>query len=208
MEFSPRGSEGAARTETDGLTQTNWWVLTGGPSAGKTTIINELAARGYRTVSEAARDIIDEGISEGKTLDEVRGDGVEFQTVIFDRKERREEALPTNELIFFDRGSQGDTLAYLAFVFGDQEPMVERDFFGRETITAIARRRYKGIFILDRLPFEKDYARSEDDEQAARIHNLLQMAYAMLGYEPINVPVMPVEQRVQFILNHVHAESS
>jgi predicted ATPase len=29
--------------------QTNWYVITGGPSSGKTTTINILTARGYKT---------------------------------------------------------------------------------------------------------------------------------------------------------------
>jgi predicted ATPase len=35
--------------------QTNWHVITGAPSSGKTTLIDQLAAKGFRTVPEGAR---------------------------------------------------------------------------------------------------------------------------------------------------------
>jgi predicted ATPase len=34
---------------------TNWHVIMGGPSCGKTTLINLLAAKGFRTIPEGAR---------------------------------------------------------------------------------------------------------------------------------------------------------
>ena len=33
----------------------NWYVVTGGPCCGKTTTVNMLAARGYKTTIEEAR---------------------------------------------------------------------------------------------------------------------------------------------------------
>lgn len=36
----------------------SYYVLTGGPGTGKTTLLNELGQQGYITVPEVARDII------------------------------------------------------------------------------------------------------------------------------------------------------
>src|SRR6185312_6669514 len=46
------------------------YVLTGGPCAGKTTVILELQKRGYHVLEEAARSVIDEMLAQGKTLDD------------------------------------------------------------------------------------------------------------------------------------------
>ena len=63
--------------------------------------------------------------------------------------------------------------------------------------------RYKNIFFFDRIPFEKDPVRSEDDKIASRLDGLLTESYRMLDYEIIFVPLMTVNERVSFILKHV-----
>ncbi len=52
--------------------QTNWYVITGGPSSGKTTTVNLLKERGYITTFEHARHYLDTQRLKGKTIDEVR----------------------------------------------------------------------------------------------------------------------------------------
>lgn len=48
-------------------------VITAGPSAGKTSTLRELSARGHYIIPEAARMHIDQQISEGrKKLEEVQ----------------------------------------------------------------------------------------------------------------------------------------
>ncbi len=63
--------------------------------------------------------------------------------------------------------------------------------------------RYKNIFFFDRIPFEKDPVRSEDDKIASRLDGLLTESYRMLDYAIIFVPLMTVNERVSFILKHV-----
>lgn len=200
MTSPDRGIEEITSTEKKMQIQTNWWVITGGPSSGKTTLIDRLHLMGYKTVPESTRIIIDEGIAEGKSLDEIRKDRVVFQRVVFARKEAIEETLPQSVLTFLDRGSLGDTLAYLSLSLGQQEPDFSVDFPGKDIILKTPKRRYQGVFLLDPLPFEADYARTEDEETARRIHQLLRDIYSGLGYEPIVVPVMSVEERISFIL--------
>ena len=52
--------------------QTNWYVITGGPSSGKTTTVNLLKERGYITTIEHARHYLDTQRLKGKTIEEVR----------------------------------------------------------------------------------------------------------------------------------------
>src|SRR5579885_2117823 len=45
--------------------ENNLFVITGGPGAGKTAVLNELRRRGYICVPEAARQIIKEQVQGG-----------------------------------------------------------------------------------------------------------------------------------------------
>ncbi|PZR03085.1 MAG: hypothetical protein DI539_26790, partial [Flavobacterium psychrophilum] len=52
--------------------KTNWYVITGGPCTGKTTVVELLAKRGYVTIAEQARHYIDTQKVEGRTVEEIR----------------------------------------------------------------------------------------------------------------------------------------
>lgn len=194
-----------AQPEFEGLEQTNWWIVTGGPSTGKSSLLANLAARGYKTMPEAARDFIDTEMAHGKTIEEIRADETGFQIEVLHMKEQREEEMPTSELVLWDRGLHGDSMAYWVPPIGVTPQHNPDDMYGDETVTVI-KRRYKGIFLLDRLPtYEGDYARVEDDARAAQIHKTIDLMYRLLGYEPIKVPVLPIEVRAQFIIDRMRS---
>ncbi len=203
-----------------GLEKTNWWVVTGGPSSGKSTLLTYMAFKGHRVIPEAARVLIDLKLSRGQTLAQIRQDESLFQDQVFDMKAGLESQLSPNQEALLERGSHGDTLAYklLGMIWPDKEHtppadysrrsgILDRiestDFLGRPETTYILKRQYAGVFILNRLPFVKDYARTEDDLQAERIDKLLHYSYRLLGYQPIDVPVAPVDQRANFIRRHI-----
>ena len=52
------------------MIETNWCVITGGPSSGKTTLINYLANQGYQIAPEVARSYIKKLLGQNNTLDE------------------------------------------------------------------------------------------------------------------------------------------
>ena len=52
--------------------KTNWNVITGGPCTGKTTVVDLLAKRGYKTTIEHARHYIDTQKIKGKTIEEIK----------------------------------------------------------------------------------------------------------------------------------------
>jgi len=53
-------------------TKSKWYVITGGPSSGKSTVLSCLEKMDYRIIPEAARVLIDEEMAKGKTLEEIR----------------------------------------------------------------------------------------------------------------------------------------
>jgi predicted ATPase len=169
---------------------TKWYVITGGPSSGKTKTVEYLAFLGYAIVPEAARIFIDNEISKGRTIKDIRSDEAEFQRIVLEMKIDTENKTPVNRTTFFERGIP-DSIAYYKVCGKDTTPI----------ISASKKRRYEGVFLLEQLPFEKDYARTEDEKLANKLSLLLKDSYSSLGYNVISVPpIKPISERANFIL--------
>lgn len=168
-----------------------WYVITGGPCSGKTTLIREFARRGYRVVEEAARSYIEEEQAKGKSVEEIRRDQVRVQRQLLERKLAAERSLPKDETVFFDRGIH-DSITYFRFAgMPDHDPELEK---------ALRSTSYRKAFLLDLLPFVKDPARTEDPETAKRIHETLARDYETAGLEVVRVPVLPTPERADYVL--------
>lgn len=166
-------------------------VLTGGPSVGKTTMIELLAAEGYTIIPEAARMIIEEerlkenGNVPSKNL-------LKFQELVLERQCGLENSVPQG-LVFIDRGIV-DGIAYCRY---GNVPVPQKIF-------ELAPKRYDLIFLLDQLGmYEEDGIRSRKLEDSVALHTLIEAAYRECGYEPLRVPVLPPVERVKFILQRI-----
>ena len=95
--------------------QTNWYVITGGPSSGKTTTVNLLKERGYITTFEHARHYLDTQRLKGKTIEDVRKHQREFQLGVLDMQIEQENQISPDVLVFLDRAIP-DALAYYRFL--------------------------------------------------------------------------------------------
>lgn len=188
----------AGRTVSKGFKYaTNWCVITGAPSSGKTSVIKELAHRGYAIQGEVARELIELGLSQGKSLDDVRRNAQDLQREILEVSLAREMALDLRTLIFLDRGLP-DSITYfrLAGLDGIEARATARLF------------RYRAVFLFDRLPVVKDAVRTEDEALARKIDLMLEEDYKSAGYAPVRVPVMSVAARGGFILRHLDLPSA
>jgi predicted ATPase len=177
------------------MSETNWYVVTGAPSSGKTTLVRELEKLGYRVVHEVARTHIEQQMARGQTLEEVRADKKSFENSILNAKIAIEADLSEDEVIILDRAIP-DSIAYF-------------EVAGLDTKGAIVkspRNRYKKVFLLDRLPYQADHARVEDIQTAVSLDQGLEQSYRMLGYDVIRVAVMPIEDRTKFILKGMEKE--
>lgn len=179
-------------SDRNGRVQTGWCVLTGAPCSGKTTVINELARRGYGVVHEAARAHIEAKLAEGLSLKQIRRDESAFEHIILEKNAAIEERLDKDKTIFFDRAVP-DSIAYFRLTGLDpSKPM------------ALGRRvHYKRVFLLDRLPVRKDSVRKEDAQTARDIETLLMECYRELGYSIIRIPVFAVSKRTDLILERL-----
>lgn len=173
--------------------KTNWYVITGGPSSGKTTTVNMLKAHGYKTTIEHARHYIETQKISGKTVEEIRKNQLVFQQGVLDMQIAEEQELLPDETVFLDRAIP-DALAYYRFL-GLLEDEKIREAMSRAT--------YKKVFILDPLPLVKDSVRTEDETAQKKIHQILLETYKSLPSPIIQVPVLPPEDRVDFILKNL-----
>ncbi|MDY6789196.1 MAG: ATP-binding protein [Candidatus Nanohaloarchaea archaeon] len=173
---------------------TNLQILTGGTNSGKTTIKEELSRRGYRVAPESARNHIDQMLSRGWEKQEVYEDP-EFQQKVLERDKNLEEAIPDDLTVFMDR-SLADCAAYMRYFYDeDPQPVIQE-----------VRGRYDNVFLLELLPFEEDYARREDEEEAIETHREIEKAYEEAGYDLIKIPPVSVEERADMIEEHLEDE--
>lgn len=172
---------------------TNWYVITGGPSSGKTTTVQLLRERGHTTTIEHARHYIDLARISGQSVEEIRARQLEFQHGVLTMQLDEEASLNPDEIVFLDRALP-DALAYYRFLHLEPDAMV---------LSAVEHARYKKVFVLDLLPLARDYARTEDEHDQRVIHDLLLEVYRELGFPVIQVPVLPPTDRVDFILERI-----
>lgn len=171
----------------------NWYVITGGPSTGKTTLINMLNEKGYNTTIEHARHYIDTMLDKGKTVDEIRKNKIKFQQNILKMQIDQENSISKKQMYFLDRAIP-DALAYYEFLNIEVDKLLNQ---------AIKSCNYKKIFILDKLPLIKDYARIENKNDQTIIHDLITKVYYSLPFPVVRVPVLNPEERVKFILTNL-----
>jgi predicted ATPase len=173
----------------------NWCVITGAPCSGKTTVVESLAEMGYQTMPEVARRYLETEIAKGRTLAQIKSDELLFERHILEEKRQIEAGLPLGERIFFDRGIP-DSIAYYRQAGLDIS----------DPVRLSRRSRYHRVFLLERLPFKDDPIRVEDDDKARALHHYILESYAMLGYEPIHIPVLPLPERIKRILGYLSEE--
>lgn len=131
--------------------RTNWRVITGCPCSGKSTLINQLASRGFRTVPESARLYIEREMTRGQTSHPIRMDPAALQRGIKDMQLGVEAGLRAKDALFLDGAVPGSLAWYR--VYGLDPNEILPDCFHH---------RYAAIFILAPLPFKADNDRVEE----------------------------------------------
>lgn len=171
---------------------TEFSVLTGGPSAGKSSVIEELAIRGIPHLPEAGSIYIESRLQLGELLPDIcaaHNQEALQRNILQTALDLESGVSPTTPHIL-DR-SAADAIGYCKLYGHDREYFIKRLRF-----------RYKHIFHLERLPFKPNHVRIEDDAMAALLDTYLEEGYQELGYDVIRVPIMSVRERADFILNY------
>jgi predicted ATPase len=181
-------------------TNSKLYVITGGPGAGKTTLLRELERRGYATVSEVARQIIQEQVESGGDAlpwaDTAKYTALMLQRSVADFESYRSPAAAT----FVDRGIP-DVLAYTGII------SLHRTSGGQDAVATIRQAcqscRYNPrVFIAPPWPeiYHPDAERKQTYEEAVRVYEQLTEAYQECGYQLLVLPQASVRERAQFVL--------
>ncbi len=180
-------------------------VITGGPSTGKTSVIEQLEYDGFYCLHEVIRTMTSHEKSKDEKIQITTNpiisvkDPAKFNTMILNaRIEQYEIAHKSKEdTVFFDRGIP-DVLAYMDCFDQIYEP---------EFVKACETKRYDQVFLMP--PWGKihitDSERFESFEESMRIHECLKKAYENYSYDVIIVPKTSVKERIGFILDHINA---
>lgn len=171
-------------------------VIIGGPSTGKSAIIDSLMIKGYCCYPEISRQVTlkaqKEGINQLFLENPLLFSGQLLEGRIKQFHDAKNEL---HSLVFIDRGIP-DVVAYLEYI-GEKCP----DHFD----LACHENKYTKIFILPpwKEIYENDNERYESFEQSKIIHDYLVKTYQSYGYELIEVPKENVHNRILYILDNI-----
>ena len=171
-------------------------VITGGPGSGKTAIIDVLRTRGYLCSVEAGRGIIEDQVAiDGPALP--WRDPMLFSELMLSWEMRSyHKAEQSAGPIFFDRGVL-DVLGYLRLI-GIPAPAHLHN-------AAIKFRYNQTVFIAPPWCeiFRQDRERKQDFDESVRTYEAMVATYVTLEYHLVEIPRLPIEDRVLFVLDHL-----
>lgn len=174
------------------------YIITGGPGAGKTSIINYLAKQGFGIIPEAATEIIEEGLSR-KIEKPWLSEDYHLKMYELISKRQMEVQNSPDSIVFFDRGHI-DGLTYILlqkrtlyqYVLECVQSAIDTKYFNNK------------VFLIESLGFViPGPARDEDLEESLLKEHFLKLNYQTLGYDIVHIPSGTVEERAQMIIDYV-----
>ncbi|MDG1394226.1 MAG: ATP-binding protein [Flavobacteriaceae bacterium] len=173
-------------------------ALIGGPGTGKTTLINALKTKGYFCMEEISRQITLEAQEKGIEQLFLEDPLLFSEQLLLGRQQQFLDADKlSDKFVFFDRGLP-DVVAYLDCLKSSYP----------ESFKMICNQHlYDKVFILKpwKAIYEQDNERYETFEQALIIHDFLVKSYTEYGYTIIDTPFGTIEERIEFIENHLNS---
>ena len=167
-------------------------MISGCSGGGKSTLLAELAARGYAVVDEPGRRIVQQELAaNGVALPWVDGTAFARRAITVALADRV-QARRLSGWVFFDRGLV-DAAAALQYL--TCEPALER--------IGSLHRYHRRVFFTPPWPeiYATDAERRHDLDAAIAEYDRLLRAYPSLGYQVVTLPKVSVLERVGFILH-------
>ena len=175
----------------------NLYVISGGPGSGKTTVLQELARRGFPFAPEIARQIIQEQVQSGGTA-LPWGDREAYTVLMLERSVASYLShTPALRPTFSDRGIP-DALCYAQLIGLSTDGFIS---------DACRHYRYAPLVFLAppwREIYETDSERKQDFAEAERTFRQMAEVYRQCGYEISELPRVTPASRASFILEQLH----
>jgi len=174
--------------------KTNFYIITGGPGSGKTSLLESLASKGYNYIPETARQIIKERLLRGLTP---RPDPKTFAHKIFDNDRMNFiENSRLSSLLFFDRS------------FMDSAGMIfncDRGGYNKIKDTLLENRYNNKVFITPpwKEIYRNDTERDQSFEEGIEVYEWIAKWYRQHDYDVVIVPKDTIENRVKFVLRQI-----
>ncbi|MBW9117716.1 AAA family ATPase [Rhizobium cauense] len=172
-------------------------LLSGCSGGGKSTLLVELAKRGFAVTEEPGRRIVKQQLEEaGDALPWLNLAAFAHRAIEMAVQDLA-EARKCSRLTFFDRGLI-DALAALRYATGEE--------ISNELVTA--NRYYDEVFMTPPWPeiYHADPERRHDLKDAIAEYDRLTELFPALGYKVRVLPKLAVEQRADFLLGHLPRE--
>lgn len=189
MNLNGSGEDAYLNEQTYPIVRNNFVIISGCSGGGKSTLLSELAQRGYSIVLEPGRQIVKEQMAiNGNALPWINLEkflDFALSRYLFQFNSQIEE----EQLVFFDRGIID------SIQLGTSQPEYFRN--------AAKHFRYNSVVFL--VPpweeiFTEDTERKHTFEAAKKEFDELLIKYKDFGYETIIIPKISVKERADFIL--------
>ncbi|MCT4666271.1 MAG: ATP-binding protein [Flavobacteriales bacterium] len=167
-------------------------ILAGGPSTGKSSVINALKSE-FPCMEETFREHLDRERKADSGID-FRNTPLEFSFFLYNTRLKQYDEGSEFPLCFYDR-SLIDILVYLDYE--KIEYPVEWD----EKINNLPYHKQVLYFPFWEDIFEQDDHRMENVLHAQELDKALREGYQKRGYELVEIPFGTIEERKQFIIN-------
>lgn len=172
------------------------FILTGGPGAGKTSLIAAAAEHGLRTTPEAGRAIIQSQLAIGGAALPWTDPALYAELMLDRDMQVYEVALASGETCLCDRGVP-DLVGYARLMGLDRSEHFRR--------AAEIMRYNSTVFIAPpwRAIYAQDTERKQDWAEAVRTYETLADSYVSLGYHLVELPSADIATRLDFVLDRI-----